>query len=290
MLSQELQSELTQFEKYLTTVANTLPYPQKLQEAAAYSLLAGGKRIRPLLTFATAKAFGLESQEVYPLATAIEMIHTYSLIHDDLPAMDDDDLRRGKPTNHKVYGEATAILAGDALLTESFNQLAKLQVKPEIIVELIGNLVRCAGGAGMVGGQILDLAAEQNQVPLEQLQEIHYLKTGRMIEIAIVGAAQIAQAPKLTIMLLETYAQAIGLAFQIQDDILDVTATTQQLGKPQGSDVAKVKSTYVSLLGLDGAKIALEQERQRAHAALAKAELTTPTLLELTQLICNRQT
>ncbi|MGL5382281.1 MAG: polyprenyl synthetase family protein [Culicoidibacterales bacterium] len=289
MLSAQLQQELQQFEAYLTTVAQQFPYPEQLKAATTYSLLAGGKRIRPLLTIATAQAFGLSSEQVYPLAAAIEMIHTYSLIHDDLPAMDNDDLRRGKPTNHIVFGEATAILAGDALLTESFQQLAHVQADPATIVQLMQTLAACAGGEGMVGGQSLDLAAEQKQVPLAQLQEIHHLKTGRMIEIAVVGAAMVAQASKSTLALLQTYAQAIGLAFQIQDDILDVTATTQQLGKPQGSDLVKVKSTYVSLLGLSGAKSALEQERQRAQKALQAANVTTPALQELTELICNRQ-
>ncbi|MGL6057727.1 MAG: polyprenyl synthetase family protein [Culicoidibacterales bacterium] len=289
MLSAQLQQELQQFEAYLTTVAQQFPYPEQLKAATTYSLLAGGKRIRPLLTIATAQAFGLSSEQVYPLAAAIEMIHTYSLIHDDLPAMDNDDLRRGKPTNHIVFGEATAILAGDALLTESFQQLAHVQAEPTTIVQLMQTLAACAGGEGMVGGQSLDLAAEQKQVPLAQLQEIHHLKTGRMIEIAVVGAAMVAQASKSTLALLQTYAQAIGLAFQIQDDILDVTATTQQLGKPQGSDLVKVKSTYVSLLGLSGAKSALEQERQRAQKALQAANVTTPALRELTELICNRQ-
>ncbi|MGL4972623.1 MAG: polyprenyl synthetase family protein [Culicoidibacterales bacterium] len=289
MLSAQLQQELQQFEAYLTTVAQQFPYPEQLKAATTYSLLAGGKRIRPLLTIATAQAFGLSSEQVYPLAAAIEMIHTYSLIHDDLPAMDNDDLRRGKPTNHIVFGEATAILAGDALLTESFQQLAHVQADPATIVQLMQTLAACAGGEGMVGGQSLDLAAEQKQVPLAQLQEIHHLKTGRMIEIAVVGAAMVAQASKSTLALLQTYAQAIGLAFQIQDDILDVTATTQQLGKPQGSDLVKVKSTYVSLLGLSGAKSALEQERQRAQKALQAANVTTPALRELTELICNRQ-
>lgn len=289
MLAPTLQAELQQFEAYLTQQAAQLPYPEMLQQAASYSLLAGGKRIRPLLAFAVAKAFGITSTTVYPLAVAIEMIHTYSLIHDDLPAMDDDALRRGKPTNHIVYGEATAILAGDALLTESFAQVTKLDVPSAVAVQLVAELARCAGGAGMVGGQILDLEAENQQLHLEQLANIHQLKTGRMIEIAVVGAAIIAQAQPVIIEELRHYAQAIGLAFQIQDDILDVTATTEQLGKPQGSDLEKEKSTYVSLLGLERAKIALETERQRAYQVLENTGIATEELQALTELICNRQ-
>lgn len=289
MLSPSLQAELHQFESYLTQQAQQLPYPELLQQSASYSLLAGGKRIRPLLAFAVANAFGIPSTRTYPLATAIEMIHTYSLIHDDLPAMDDDELRRGKPTNHIVYGEATAILAGDALLTESFAQLTQLEANSQIVVQLVAELARCAGGNGMVGGQLLDLQAENQQVPLTQLATIHQLKTGRMIEIAVVGVALLAKAQPEIINHLRDYAQAIGLAFQIQDDILDVTATTEQLGKPQGSDLEKEKSTYVSLLGLEQAQQALEVERQRAYQSLEAAGIATTQLQELTELICNRQ-
>lgn len=290
MLSPQIQIQLEAFEIELQAVANALSYPQRLREAVAYSLLAGGKRIRPLLSLAVAQAFGLAPTSVYPLAVAIEMIHTYSLIHDDLPAMDDDDLRRGVPTNHIVYGEALAILAGDALLSESFQQLTRLDVPAALIIQLVSELSHCAGGSGMVGGQVLDLAAESIQVTLDELATIHDLKTGKMIEIAVVGAALIANATELQLQHLRNYTHAIGLAFQIQDDILDVVGTTAQLGKPQGSDVANAKSTYVSLLGIEGAKAALAHEYTRACDALTMAELATPMLLELTQLICIRQT
>ena len=289
MLSQHLQHELQQFETYLLTSIQNLTYPEHLKESVQYSLLAGGKRIRPLLSIAIAKAAKIPSSSVYPLAAAIEMIHTYSLIHDDLPAMDDDDLRRGKPTNHIVFDEATAILAGDALLTESFHQMTLLSVPATIIVDLIQSLSACAGGGGMVGGQILDIAAENKTVTLSELRNIHYLKTGKMIEIAVVGAAKVAQLSDEKIQQLQHYSEAVGVAFQIQDDSLDVVGTTQQLGKPQGSDLTNGKSTYVSLLGLVGAKRALESEYERALQCLIDTKMEISELLELTRLICQRQ-
>jgi len=239
---------------------------QTLKSAMLYSLEAGGKRFRPMLFLATAEIFAPLSEEDYKLAAAIEMVHTYSLIHDDLPAMDNDDLRRGKPTNHIVFGEAMAILAGDALLTLSFELSAENTQK----IELIKRLAQLAGVGkqGMVAGQVLDIEGEKAQLNLEELKNIHYKKTGGLIRYCVEAPliARGVNSPELL-----EFADSIGLAFQIRDDILDVTATTDELGKTAGKDEESQKSTYVSILGLDGAKKALAAEVSNAGNALEKA-------------------
>lgn len=245
--------------QYLPSIEENLslsvPLPvsagQRLTEAMRYSLLNGGKRVRPLLVIAAAQACGGSvGKNVWSAAVAVECIHAYSLIHDDLPAMDDDDLRRGKPTCHVAFDEATAILAGDALQCTAFEVLsARAETLP-----LVAPLARAAGARGMVVGQAIDLAAVDQALNIEQLSHMHKHKTGALIEVSVQLGAMAAGATQDQLETLQEYACAIGLAFQIQDDILDVTADTQTLGKQQGADAANNKPTYVSLLGLDEAR------------------------------------
>lgn len=223
--------------------------PRRLAEAMRYSLFAGGKRLRPALALGAAEIIAGDDTPALPAACAIEMIHTYSLIHDDLPAMDDDDLRRGKPTCHRVYGEAIAILAGDALLTMAFDALADTGS-----VEVVREVAVAAGVAGMVGGQVLDMHGEGRQLGLDDLRRIHASKTGALIRASVRTGALLAGAAPDTLDALTRYAERIGLAFQIADDILNVTGTQAALGKRVGSDAERGKSTYPALLGLDSAR------------------------------------
>jgi len=229
---------------------------ERLLSAMRYSVLNGGKRLRPLLCFAAADAVAEANHHTEIVAASVEMIHAYSLIHDDLPAMDDDDLRRGKPSCHIQFDEATAILAGDALQAMAFEQLATMQgISPAAQVELIRLLANHSGSSGMVAGQAIDLAATGESLTLDQLKFMHAHKTGALIETSVLmGAVATTEATPEQLDALSGFARAIGLAFQIQDDILDVESSTAQLGKQQGSDAAKGKPTYISLLGLDDAK------------------------------------
>ncbi|WCG23547.1 polyprenyl synthetase family protein [Vagococcus lutrae] len=225
-----------------------------LKEAMMYSVSAGGKRIRPLLLLATVAFFDAEiTQAQVDVAAAIEMVHTYSLIHDDLPAMDDDDLRRGKPTNHKVYGEALAILAGDALLTEAFHLIGCSALPADLRVEAMTQLAWSSGANGMVAGQVADMEGEQQQLPLEQLSAVHQRKTGRLLALPLTLGAMLTQQPFETVSRFTEMGNQLGLAFQIRDDILDVVGSTDELGKQTGVDAEREKSTYTSLLGLDEA-------------------------------------
>jgi farnesyl diphosphate synthase len=246
--------------------------PEQLHGAMRYAVLGGGKRVRPVLVYATGAALGVELSKLDGPACAVEMIHAYSLVHDDLPAMDDDELRRGRPTCHIAYDEATAILAGDGLLTMAFEVLASdesMGVSPEQRMRMVQELATASGNRGMVGGQAIDIAAEGQQLSLDQLKNMHAHKTGALIRAAVrLGALS---CPTLTIeqaQQLDSYAEAIGLAFQIRDDILDVEADTETLGKPQGSDEARNKPTYTSLLGLDGAKQKAQELHQQALESL----------------------
>jgi len=243
--------------------------PETLVEAMGYSLLAGGKRIRPILALAAFEACGGPAARravAEDYAIALECIHTYSLVHDDLPAMDDDDLRRGRPTCHVVYGEATAILAGDALLTEAFARLAS-GPEPER-VRLVALLARAAGAAGMVGGQKLDLEMT-GRLSLEQVEGVHRRKTGALLAASAEGGAIAAGAPEVTVAALRAYGEALGLAFQIADDLLDVTGDPEAMGKRRGGDEARGKTTYPALLGIEGAR---ERAREASRQALAAIE------------------
>ncbi len=242
----------------------------RLGEAARYSLEAGGKRVRPVLCLLACEAVGGSPQEALAGALALEYIHTYSLIHDDLPAMDDDDLRRGRPTNHKVFGEGHAILAGDALLTEAFGVLAAADLDPVRRAEALQLLAGAAGWRGMVGGQALDLEGEKlTSYDLDHLRLIHRLKTGALLRAALEMGAVLGGATPMERAALRAYGEAIGLAFQIQDDILDATATDADLGKRAGKDAGRGKITYPSLLGLEGARKALSEATETALCHLA---------------------
>ncbi len=241
--------------------------PESLREAMRYSLLAGGKRLRPILCLAACELAGGDAALAMPTAVALEMIHTMSLIHDDLPAMDNDDLRRGMPTNHKVYGEANAILAGDALLTRAFEMVALRSpgVPAEQLLKVVGELSLASGAPGLVGGQVVDLECEGKDVDLETLEYIHLHKTGALLRSCVLTGALIAGASDDLLAALTTYARGIGLAFQIIDDILDVTASSEVLGKTAGKDLTADKTTYPKLLGL-------EESRQRADVLVAEAK------------------
>lgn len=244
-----------------------------LFDSMVYSLDAGGKRFRPLLLLATVDFFGqtLENSH-YEIAAALEMIHTYSLIHDDLPAMDDDDLRRGKPTNHKVYGEGLAILAGDALLTESFHLVAEMEVESSLKVELIRLLAKASGSTGMIAGQVEDVLGEGKKINFRELQKMHQKKTGMLIQFAVeAGVLMSTQSFEMKKWLLE-YAQNVGIAFQIRDDLLDVLGDEAAIGKKVGADEAHNKNTYVSLLGIEGATKAFENHCDLATESLQKAK------------------
>lgn len=241
--------------------------PESLREAMRYSLLAGGKRLRPILCLAACELAGGRRDLAMPTAVALEMIHTMSLIHDDLPAMDNDDLRRGRPTNHKVFGEANAILAGDALLTRAFEMVALRSpgVPAQQLLAVVGELSLASGAPGLVGGQVVDLECEGRSVDFETLEYIHLHKTGALLRACVISGALIAGAPQDLLTALGVYARGIGLAFQIIDDILDLTASSEVLGKTAGKDLAADKTTYPKLLGLD-------QSRQRADALVAEAK------------------
>ncbi len=242
---------------------------KKIYEAEEYSLMAGGKRLRPVIMMMTAKMCKKSPELVLPFAVAIEMIHTYSLIHDDLPAMDNDDLRRGKPTNHKVYGEAMAILAGDALLTKAFEVASGFldeEVPKERVLRAISTLAIASGDNGMIGGQVVDI--ESRNEDAELLKYLHSLKTGALIKASGVIGAILAGANEDEIKAVESFCDNLGIAFQIQDDILDVTGNEEELGKPIGSDAENEKSTYVTLFGIEKAEKLAEEYTQKAIESL----------------------
>ena len=263
-----------------------------LKAAMRHGLLLGGKRVRPFLVYATGNLLGVSDELLDGPAAAIECIHAYSLIHDDLPAMDDDDLRRGHPTVHKAFDEATAILAGDALQTLAFSILADHPL-PDVLaknqIQMLSQLARASGYAGMCGGLALDLAAVGRQVDLTALEQIHRHKTGALIECAVtLGALCHHQIQPDQLAALQQYAAAIGLAFQVQDDILDITSDTATLGKPQGSDVALAKSTYPALLGLDAARELARDLHRQALAAIAPLPYNTHILRAFADYIVER--
>ena len=244
-------------------------YDETLEKAMEYSLMAGGKRLRPVLLMAAADAVGKDGAAFLTTGCAIEMIHTYSLIHDDLPAMDNDDYRRGKPTNHKVFGDGIAVLAGDALLTLAFEVMLRQEgAAPETLVTVVSEMSRAAGPYGMVGGQVLDLEGEGRRLDLAALRKIHMGKTGALFCAAIRSGAILAGAKEEELAALTLYAERFGLAFQITDDILDVTGDEAAIGKPVGSDVRNEKATYVTLTSLEEAKKLAEDAVNEAVAAL----------------------
>lgn len=252
----QLAERVKPVESYLRSCLENRDIPARLREAMEYSLLAGGKRLRPALVLAFAGMLGVGSEKIMPFAAAVELIHTYSLIHDDLPAMDDDDLRRGMPSSHKKFDEATAILAGDGLLTEAFGLMMETAMSQSVaakhVVQATSVLSRAAGAGGMVGGQALDMEfTHRADVNLAELRTMHGMKTGALISASCISGAILAGAPVEDVQAAADYGRAIGVAFQIVDDILDVVGDEADLGKPVGSDEKQGKTTYPSLLGLD---------------------------------------
>jgi len=252
-------------EKLMNLEEESVP---KLNEAMKYTLLSGGKRIRPVLSLLTAELLDGDYEAALKAGSALEMIHSYSLIHDDLPAMDDDQLRRGKKTNHLVFGEATAILAGDALLTYAFEVLSELELDPAAKIKIIANTAKYSGQQGMVGGQVLDLEAENKELSLAEMQKVHKAKTGALIKAAVLNGVYCSDYSEKEEQALLAYAENIGVLFQIVDDLLDLTGETEKMGKVVGRDEELNKSTYPKLLGLNAARAAAQE-----HADQAKAEL-----------------
>ena len=298
-MTQKISSDFN-FEQYLKetkkVVEEALDFslapekPEILRESMRYSLLAGGKRIRPILCFASCSLAGGDPRLAIPTAVAIEMIHTMSLIHDDLPSMDNDDLRRGRPTNHKVYGDAIAILAGDALLTRAFEMVSirSSGVDPKRLLNVVGELSLAAGAPGLVGGQVVDLQCEGKEVDLETLEYIHLHKTGALLKASVRTGAMIAGADDQLLESLTYYAEGIGLAFQIIDDILDLTSNSETLGKTAGKDLLADKTTYPKLLGMEESKQrALKLVKNAKDAILPWGE-DARYLLSLADFITNR--
>jgi len=269
--------------------------PTQLREAMRYSLFNGGKRVRPTLVYASALAISADaldtqSELLNRVACALESLHSYSLVHDDLPAMDDDDLRRGKPTCHIAFNEATAILAGDALQTFAFELLSEAgNVDAKVQIALVSQLAKASGMQGMVLGQAIDLASVDKTIDLAQLENMHRHKTGALIRASVSMGATALGASAAQLNALDAYAAAIGLAFQVQDDILDVTADTETLGKQQGADIARNKPTYVALLGLEGARAKAQELHQQALAALSEFGESADYLRALSAYIIERR-
>lgn len=261
----------------------------KLAQAMQYSLMSGGKRLRPILLMAAADSINGSGEKFLTVASAIEMIHTYSLIHDDLPAMDNDDYRRGKLTNHKVFGEATAILAGDALLTLAFEVMTRQEnISPEILLKVVQEMSIAAGAAGMVGGQSIDLESEGKKISMSTLKKMHMAKTGALFKAAIRSGAILAGANSEQLNALTIYAEKFGLAFQITDDILDVIGDEKNLGKPVGSDEKNNKSTYVTLTSIETAKNLAQKAVDDAVDALKNFGAEADFLRELVKFLLGR--
>ncbi|MBQ9442120.1 MAG: polyprenyl synthetase family protein [Selenomonadaceae bacterium] len=274
----------------LVELKQTSILDEKIFEAMEYSLMSGGKRLRPVLLMAAADSVGGDGEKFLSVASAIEMIHTYSLIHDDLPAMDNDDFRRGKLTNHKVFGEATAILAGDALLTLAFEVMTRQKnVEPKILLEVVKEMSIAAGVSGMVGGQMIDLESEGKKINLDTLKKMHLGKTGALFKAAIKSGAILAGADEKKLSALTNYAENFGLAFQITDDILDVIGDEKNLGKPVGSDEKNHKSTYVTLTSLDEAEKLAEKSVDDAVDSLKNFGDEANFLRELVKFLIDRK-
>ncbi len=268
-------------------------YPSMLYEAMKYSLLAGGKRIRPILTIASYEACGGAPEDIIPQATAVELIHTYSLIHDDLPAMDNDDMRRGKPTNHKVFGEAMAILAGDALLTEAFLMMtvttSQKKFRTAYLMKAIREIACAAGASGMVGGQAQDILSEKSEPDFHTLNFIHLHKTAALIKASVRIGALLAGMRENKLKSLTTYGENIGLAFQIVDDILDIEGITEELGKSAGSDIEKNKMTYPSLIGIDESRKRAQELVEEAIKSIQKFSPGAEPLREIARYLIKRR-
>lgn len=278
-------------EQYLPREAER---PQSIHKAMRYSIFAGGKRVRPVLMLAACEAIGGQIDKAMPAACAMEMIHTYSLIHDDLPAMDDDDFRRGRPTNHKVFGEAIAILAGDGLLTEAFKLMSDPRfaagIDPAARLGVIHEIATCAGTYGMVGGQVVDMESEGKlDMDLPTVQYIHIHKTGALIKASVVAGALLSGADDKQLAAIRRYGEAAGLAFQIADDILDIEGTTEEIGKDAGSDEARGKATYPAVMGLAAAKQEAQAMMDEAMLALEPLGAAAEPLRAIARYIVERK-
>jgi len=276
-------------------LAGSVPEPAgsagRLFEAMRYSLLSGGKRIRPVLALAACEAVGGRIENAMGFACGLEMIHTYSMVHDDLPCMDDDDLRRGKPTNHKIYGDAMATLAGDALLTDAFKVLARSgggEVPSPVLVEVVAELAEAAGSGGMVAGQAIDILSEGEPTDLAKLEYLHGKKPGALFLVAVRGGARLGGASSAQLESLTAYGRALGLAFQVIDDVLDVEASTEQLGKRTHKDEARGKVTYPALLGLERSHQFAHELARRAHAALTPFDERAEALRQIASFVVER--
>lgn len=266
-----------------------LPTSKRLAEAMRYSTLDGGKRLRALLVYATGEAFGVDIENLDAAACAVEMIHAYSLVHDDMPIMDNDDLRRGKPTCHKAFDDATALLVGDSLQTLAFEMLTDNSLTASQQIQMVKTLAKASGVYGMAGGQAIDLESVGKEVDLIHLQTMHELKTGALIRASVaLGALAYKDISQQQLSKLDSYAHSIGLAFQVQDDVLDVTADTETLGKTQGADIALNKPTYPALMGLQQAKQKAEDLINIAHQQLQSFEQDTSVLAKLADFVIER--
>ena len=268
-------------------------FPQRLHKAMRYSIFAGGKRIRPILVIAAAEVFGKTAANVINIACAIELIHTYSLIHDDLPAIDNDDLRRGLPTNHKVFGEAIALLAGDALLTKAFQIMSQPSAvsgqQSALILKSIHEIAKAAGSTGMVGGQVVDIESEGKEVAFPVLEYIHIHKTGELILASVRAGAILAGAENKELETITRYGEAIGLAFQIADDIIDVEGNKEDVGKNIGGDAKKGKVTYPSILGVDESRKRARELVDMAITALKDFDRKAEPLREIARYLVERK-
>ncbi len=289
-----LERKREEVDRFLDAVLpSTKTPPEALHESIRYSLFAGGKRVRPILAIAAAEAVGPPPKAILPVASSLELIHTYSLIHDDLPSMDNDDYRRGKLTNHKVFGEAMAILAGDALLTYAFELCSRRDLMepfdPVRQVQILQELAVGAGNAGMVGGQVLDIQAENKDIDLDTLKNIHTHKTGMLIRAAVRMGALVSGATPAQLGQLTQYAEDVGLAFQIADDVLNVTGTREELGKNANTDVQRGKKTYPSFYGVDGARKLADECVDRAISRLQSFDAKAEALREVARYITARR-
>jgi geranylgeranyl diphosphate synthase type II len=291
-LNAYLTEKIKRINAALESILKTSDRPDRILEAMTYSLMAEGKRIRSVLCLAAAEAVGGDLEDVLPAACALEMVHTYSLIHDDLPAMDDDAMRRGQPTCHTAFDEATAILAGDALLTLAFQTLSSIEIgndQQAARLHVIQLISHAAGYCGMIQGQMLDMGSEGNQLTLNELKSLHRLKTGALIEVSLRCGAELAGANSSQIQMLESYAQHIGLAFQVTDDILNVAGDPDIMGKAVGTDKLRHKSTYPSLLGLEESKNFARKLTEDALQALESFTQNAEPLRAIARYLVDRK-
>jgi geranylgeranyl diphosphate synthase, type II len=291
-ITQYLQQQSARTDEWLDRLLPAAELvPQTIHEAMRYSIFAGGKRLRPALVIASGELFNAEEKSLLPAACAVEMIHTYSLIHDDLPAMDNDDYRRGRLTNHKVYGDAIAVLAGDALLTQAFITLSEIEgLDADRKLSIIHEVATAAGTVkALIGGQVLDIQSEGKSFDAELLDSIHQAKTGALIRCCVRIGAIIGGANPVQLSLLTEYAEKSGLAFQVADDVLDATATSEELGKTAGKDAAVQKATYVALYGVEAARERAQLLYTEALMAAKKTGLETARLEQIAQFIIARQ-